>query len=840
MSVNLGSAYGEIQISTGQAERNVASLSQTLRRVGGQLSLAISTPLAAVAGAGLRAAAAFEQSMNQVRVVSGATEQAMAQLQAKALQLGRDTSFSAGEAAAGMLELAKAGLGAQETMDAIAGVLDLAAAGNLSVAQAAEISANALNAFNLPAAEATRVANLLAAAANSSSVEVGDLAAAFQMSSAVFAGNRQSIDDLATAIAILGNNGLKGSDAGTSLKTMLMRLTAPTDSAREAMEKLGIQVYNADGSMRSFQDIVAQLQQATAGLTDAQRNQALTTIFGADAIRAANILIAEGADEFARMKEAVNQAGAAQQVADARMRGLAGAIAYARGTIESTLIAAFAPMTEGLARLIRAGADLIARFGELPAPVRNAALAFAAVMAAVGPLLLAIPAIGAALGALLSPIGLVVVAVAGLAAAWAADFGGIREKTAAVWAAIQPQLQALQGWLAARLPGALASLRSTWTTAWEALPGIVEQAQGRIQSAWATVMAFLAPALSRLRDSFDTFRGSVGQLAPKFQEFLGTLQNLWQAIQPILTMLGGIIVGVLGVAAVGAVNMLAASFNHLVEAVGIVLDQLVLLLNSLADIIRETVNLVSAILRGDWTAAWQSASNIVGIAVAFMVGSVSNLLRMVQAVFGLIFEAIMGTLEDLGVDTETALDALQNTWTTAWEAVERTVKNAIDGIVGTFETLQRWLTNTLRSAINDFKSFLAGISLPNPFQVLTDTLDSIQRAIDSVRERINGFKEWLGGLTIPNPFSGISLPGLPGIDTGATGIAFASGGLTLVGERGPELVELPRGARVYDAGETARMLAEPMRVENHYHIYNDLDVESVAYRVAQVLRRRGR
>src|SRR5690606_18988853 len=148
------------------------------------MSLAITAPLMAITGAGLRAAAGFEQSMAQVQVVSGATARQMEAMQAQALKLGADTAFSAGEAAAGMLELAKAGFTAEQTMAAIGGVLDLAAAGNLSVAQAAEISANAINAFNLPAEEAGRVADLLAAAANASSVEVTDMAQAFQMSSA--------------------------------------------------------------------------------------------------------------------------------------------------------------------------------------------------------------------------------------------------------------------------------------------------------------------------------------------------------------------------------------------------------------------------------------------------------------------------------------------------------------------------------------------------------------------------------------------------------------------------------------------------------------------------------
>src|SRR5690606_14898381 len=187
-------------------------------------------------------------------------------------------------------------------------------------------------------------------------------------------------------------------------------------------------------------------------------------------VRDAKCLMKEGSDEFANMKDQVNAAGAAQEVADARMRGLAGAVEYFKGNVESALIDALLPMTDTISTMIRRAADLIEGFGKLPAPVRNAALAFAAVLAAAGPLLVAIPAIAALLGALLSPIGLIVLAVAGLAAAWASNFGGIRDKTAAVWAAMQPHFQQMRDWLTAYLPTALSGLQSTWSTVWTALP----------------------------------------------------------------------------------------------------------------------------------------------------------------------------------------------------------------------------------------------------------------------------------------------------------------------------------------------------------------------------------
>jgi phage-related protein len=224
--------------------------------------------------------------------------------------------------------------------------------------------------------------------------------------------------------------------------------------------------------MRNFQDIVADLGSVTANLTDEQRNMALTTVFGADAIRAANILIKEGAGEYENMMGAVNQAGAATDVANARMKGLAGALQYIQGTIESLMIGAFQPFLQGLGDMIRGVADAMAAFGRLPQPVINAVMAFLGVLGVAGPVILAMGQIGAVMGALLSPIGLVVLAIAALAAAWAADFGGIREMTMAAWTAVQPMLQQMWGWLTVNIPAALGVLRGWWNSVWSAVAAL--------------------------------------------------------------------------------------------------------------------------------------------------------------------------------------------------------------------------------------------------------------------------------------------------------------------------------------------------------------------------------
>ena len=465
-------ARNEAQAALNAVKGDLQSLAQAAQGVGGQLksagkaltgagvgmSAGITAPVAAIGTAALLSAADFEQAMNVMQQVSGATEGQMASLQAQALQLGAETSFSAGEAAQAMLELSKAGLSASEVSAAIGGTLDLAAAGGLGLAQAAEISANAVNVFGLGADQTTSIANMLAAAANASSVEVTDLAQGMQMAGSVFASSGQSVDSLTTALALMGNAGIAGSDAGTSLKTMLMRLSAPTDDAAATLADLGVQVYNADGSMRGFEGILGQLTTATAGLTDEQRNMALTTIFGADAIRAVNILTAAGVEGWDGMAAAVGKSGAATAVANARMSGMRGAIEYVKGSIDSFLIGTMLPFADSISGALRAVGDMVTAFGQLPAPVKNAALAITLAVAAVGPLLIglgmmtgaigsALPvlaAIAGAFAALASPVGLVVVAVAALGAAWATNFMGIRDVTMPVVNAIMLAFQRAQ------------------------------------------------------------------------------------------------------------------------------------------------------------------------------------------------------------------------------------------------------------------------------------------------------------------------------------------------------------------------------------------------------------
>jgi TP901 family phage tail tape measure protein len=371
-----------------------------------------------LAVAAISAAADYEQSMNKLQSVSGATGDQMKDLSKLAMKLGADAKLpgtSAKDAAQAMTEMTKAGLSLTDTMAGARSVLVLSAAAEIDNAKAAEIASNALNTFGLEGKDVTLVADQLANVANASSVEITDVADATKMAGAVFAsfqgpvrGAKGAMTDLNVAIGILGNAGIKGSDAGTSLKQALLQLAAPAEKTKNLMRDLYLQTdgsaqaqrlftmsiegatktirekasaaleklqgstkgmgdiaYDAAGQMRSLPDIIDQVTRATKGMTQEQRNQAITQIFGADASRAVLVLMQQGPDAWDKMTAAVTKQGAAQDLAAAKMKGFKGAMEAFKSTLETLAITVgtmLLPAATKMMQWINTGAGAIAEF----------------------------------------------------------------------------------------------------------------------------------------------------------------------------------------------------------------------------------------------------------------------------------------------------------------------------------------------------------------------------------------------------------------------------------------------------------------------------------------------
>ena len=283
----------------------------------------------------------FEREMDVLQVVSGATADEMERIGDEAKALGADITLpgtSAGDAAVAMNELAKAGLTVTDTLGGARGALQLAAAGEIEVAEAAALAGSALNAFGLQGSEATHVADLLAGASIVAQGEVNDMALALQQSGAVSRQAGLSIEQTVGAIALLAKNGVLGSDAGTSLRTTLLRLIPTTKEATQFTKALGIEIDENRTLGEQLPEVVEQYRDSLSKLNPALQQQALTQIFGTDAIRAASILFREGADGLQEMTNAVDRNGAANELATAKTQGLLGTYDGLKSQLETTAI----------------------------------------------------------------------------------------------------------------------------------------------------------------------------------------------------------------------------------------------------------------------------------------------------------------------------------------------------------------------------------------------------------------------------------------------------------------------------------------------------------------------
>ena len=286
---------------------------------------AVGAGLGLIATKAVDASTEFNKSMSAVAATANATASELDTLSRAALDAGASTSFSASEAATAEAELARAGLSVADIISGgLSGALDLAAAGQLDLADAAITTAQALNTFNLEGDQASRVADVLAAGANKSAADVGSLSLALSQGGLVAKQTGLSLEETVGVLSLFADNALVGSDAGTSLKTALQRLVPQSTEAKQAMDDLGLSFFDAQGRFVGIEETAQRLQNALSSLSTEQRQAALNTIFGSDAIRAVGLLYEAGASGVKEYTDAVNDQGAAQRTAAIMLDNLAG------------------------------------------------------------------------------------------------------------------------------------------------------------------------------------------------------------------------------------------------------------------------------------------------------------------------------------------------------------------------------------------------------------------------------------------------------------------------------------------------------------------------------------
>ena len=359
---NLGTARGKLIIDGSQARtelsKTAASAEDFRKRStaaggaagnilarGQKVATASAIGLAGAFALAVSSAASFESKISAIGAVTGASAEDLENVRRKSLQLGKDTKFSAGEAADAISELAKAGISLPDILNGAAdATVALAAAGEVALPEAAALASNAMNQFSLKAKDLPGIADLIAGAANASAIDVHDFGESLKQVGAVANLAGLSFKDTAIAIAEMGNAGIKGSDAGTSLKTFLSNLIPTTKTQIDLFKKLGLvtkdgsnQFFDAAGNVKNLAGLQGTLQKALKGQTKEQKLANLQTLFGTDAIRAGAIAALAGEKGYNKMSAALSKVKAAD-VAKKRMDNLKGSLENLKGTLETIAI----------------------------------------------------------------------------------------------------------------------------------------------------------------------------------------------------------------------------------------------------------------------------------------------------------------------------------------------------------------------------------------------------------------------------------------------------------------------------------------------------------------------
>lgn len=682
--------------TTGSASANLAKVSAVSGEFGnkvkgvGQSLLPVTGALTGVGVASTVMANNFNDAMSQA---AGALDKPMSEmedLRQLAIQTGQDTVFSATDAGNAITELAKGGLTeADIKAGALKTTMDLAASSGMDLGEAANVVVQAMGAFGLSANESAEAANALAGAAAASSTDVEPLTQALAQCSAGAKNAGWSIQETTAVLARFADAGIEGSDAGTSLKTMLQRLAAPTDSAATMIEQLGIQTRDSSGTLLGASEIAEELQDKLGGLDSASRDAALSTIFGSDAMRAATVMMNSGTEGLQKYIDAANDQEAAQRLANSQMSDGSRAIEELKGSLETAAIQigdTLAPIVQKVAELITA---LVNKFSALPEGVQQVIVVVGILVAALGPLLMVIGQISLGISAVagtlskLSGIGGVVTnLIGGIKTAVTGLLGIITaHPVIAAITAIIVTLVALYNkfeWFRDGVNGILKAIKDGFFAAWD---GIVEFFTETIPNAWNEMVSF--------------FQGIPAWWNGIWDSVQAKFESVWTSIMeiPIIKEL---------------ISIIKDSFERLKEDLG-----------------------------GIWTGIKMLAEN-----------TWEFIKNATLAPVLLLIDLVTGDFEKLKSDLENILNNIKNAVANIWDSIKEITSNIWNEIKNVVSTLVSLVKET---AISGFEALRDGIKnaireLPkivsDIFEKIGSTISGwIDNAWEWGADFINGLKE---------------------------------------------------------------------------------------------------
>ena len=762
----------------------------------GQKLLPVTAAVAGLGTAAVKTTADFDTSMSQVQATMGITKDAMSELNGESVntvealrdlakQMGSETAFSASECADAMNYLALAGYDTQEIYDTLPTVLNLAAAGGIDLASASDMVTDAMSALGMETREADTMVDQMSKTASTTNTSVAQLGEAILTIGATAKTVKGGTAELNTALGILANNGIKGAEGGTHLRNVILALQSPTDKAAACMESLGVEVYDSEGNMRSLNDILGDLNTSMDGMTSAEKQNIISSIFNKTDLAAVNSLLSNTGDSWDSLQQSITESGgAAQQMADTQLDNLSGQITILKSALEGLAIS----FGEILMPKIRAAAKKIQEFVDklngMNDEQKETVLKIAAVVAAIGPMLILFGKVTSTVGTAMKGFSGLTKGIAKLGVKIAGSSGSITGLGSALGAVAGPVLAVV---------AVIGTLAAAFATLWKTNDEFRENIIGTWNQIKETISGFCQGIVDRLNSLGFEFESITEVLSAVWQGFCDLLAPVFEGVfNHIAITLSTVLDVILGIVDVfisvfqgdwsGAWEAVKGIFTTMWEGLVSWFENILGTLKGVADVVLgwfgtswdEVWNAVSTTFTNIWNGittffsnTWETIKNVVSVGIQFIGSLLEAAWDIITLPFQLIWENCGDTITSIWEAIKTTvgnainavsttlssvMNAIQTTISNIWTAISTKISTVIGGIKTTVSTVFNAIKTTATTIWNGIKTSISTVvdgvktKVTTVFNSVKSTLSSVFSSIKSTATSVwNGIKSAITG-----------------------------------------------------------------------------------------------
>lgn len=653
----------------------------------GQKLIPVTAAVGGLSAAAVKVAADFDSAMSQVAAVSGATGKELEALRDKAREMGSKTKFSASEAAEAMNYMAMAGWKTGDMLDGIEGIMNLAAASGEDLAATSDIVTDALTALGLSAADSGHFADILAAASSNANTNVSMMGETFKYCAPVAGALGFTAEDTAEAIGLMANAGIKSSQAGTAMRTMLTSLTGEVTFVGDAFGELTVQTTNADGSMRSLGDILTDCRAAFAQMSESERAANAEALVGKNAMSGFLAVMNAAPGDIEKLNSAINNCdGTAERMAETMQDNLAGQLTILKSQLEELAISIGEILMPSIRQIVGWIQGLVDWLNGLDEGTKKVIVTVALVAAALGPVLIVVGKVVGAVGTILTVVSKIAGAVSGVAGFVS---GTVIPALSAVVAAI--------GWVPiaiAAVIGVVVLLYNKCEWFRDAVNAVWAQVRDFFVSAWEVICSFFTETIPAAWESLVSF----------FQGIPAWWSGLWQSVGDFFN------------------NVWTGMMENPV-------------LSGIVDMIRSLWENLSAALQGIWQGIQTAASGAWELIKNVILGPVL-----------LLIDLVTGNFTKLKEDALHIWTNIQQAASTIWSGIQQMVGSAVQGLVNHVSILLSGLRDFMGNLWSAVSSAAASAWNGLKNLVVSTASDLKQSAVEAFRAMVSGIGSALASL----------------------------------------------------------------------------------------------